>query len=56
VQRVIVAPDQIQLDTHTHSVGLLWMRDRPVAEPVPANTQYSCPPRDDLLWTSKRIY
>jgi hypothetical protein len=32
VQRVIVAPNHTQLHTHTHSVGLLWTRDRPDAE------------------------
>ena len=32
VQRVILVPDHIQGHTHTHSVGLLWTSDRPVAE------------------------
>jgi len=29
---IIVAPDHTQQHTNTHSVSLLWTRDRPVAE------------------------
>lgn len=32
MQRVTVASDHIQRHTHTHTVGLLWVRDRPVAD------------------------